>query len=245
MPVETHFLLDSTNSHLLRALGAGDVRLRACVAEQQSQGHGRRGRAWLTPLGGGLALSVAVPMGRLRDRRALPLRVGVGVAEALSRLGLRQVGIKWPNDLVVHGRKLGGLLIEGGSAGFVIGVGLNHHGFVSAGSRVDPGIGQPFTSLMDELGVRAPSRERVAVVMLEAIEAMLRGTQDDWAERFARYDALCDRPVRVVGETAWHGIARGITADGALRVETIDGERLCHAGEVSIRMRAHEQDGRA
>lgn len=247
MPIERHFLLDSTNSHMLRALAAGASGVRACLAEQQSRGRGRRERTWLTPLGGGLALSVAVPAHRLRDRRALPLRVGVVVADALSRLGLRRIGLKWPNDLVVRGRKLGGVLIEGSAAGVVIGLGLNQHGFGRLRRRAVSGLGQPVTSLVDELGARAPSRARVARVVLEAIDTMLREPIADWETRFVRYDVLRDQPVRVIEGAGdeWQGVARGIGVDGALRVETSAGVRLCHAGEVSVRMRAWQSDGGA
>lgn len=233
----TCFETDSTNARLLQALQQGLARSVALAAEQQTHGRGRHERRWLTPLGGGIALSVAWPYALLpggRSPAALSLRVGVALAQACARLGVRNVRLKWPNDLVVDGRKLGGILIEGGAAGLVVGVGLNHAFPQGWRSRV----GQPLTSLSDILGRRVPPRSRVLDVVLDALLAEMCSDDEAWRESFARRDALAGCPIRVggAGGDAWEGVACGVTEDGALRVITPGGERLCHAGEVSVRM---------
>lgn len=229
----TCFETDSTHDRLLQALRQGLDGWLALAAEQQTRGRGRRGRVWRTPLGGGIALSLAWPYASA-PADALPLRIGVALAWACARLGVRDVRLKWPNDLLVEGRKLGGVLIEGSASGFVIGVGLNH-----TLPRRWPDVGQPVTSLRTILGARVPPRARVLEVVLEALLAELRAPNPAWQAAFARRDALAGRRVRIdgAGET-WEGVACGVTQEGALRVQTPQGLRLCHAGEVSVRAQA-------
>lgn len=240
--IATCFETDSTNARMQQVLRAGYPDVRALAAEQQTQGRGRRARPWMTPLGGGIALSLACPYGNLPAGRvplALPLRVGVALAQACGRLGVRNVRLKWPNDLMLEGRKLGGILIEGGARGVVIGVGLNHAIPTSWKGRVD----QPVISLRDVLGARTPARSRVLDVLFEALMAVRHGNDAEWREAFSRYDALARREVRICATAGdiwdvWEGVANGVTEEGALRVITPAGERLCYAGEVSVRLGA-------
>ena len=116
--LEVAWSLDSTNSELLRR--STPMRgVDALLAERQTGGRGRRGRAWASPLGAHVYLSLARQFGGgLARLGGLSLVAGVAVAEALHALGFVQVGLKWPNDIVVAApdglRKLGGLLVEGG-----------------------------------------------------------------------------------------------------------------------------------
>src|ERR1700740_279764 len=106
----------STNSVLLAEKGLARPVL--LVADQQTAGRGRRGRRWPAAPGGGLTLSLALAM--LRHRRelaALPLVAGVAVARALHALGVTRAALKWPNDILVDGAKLGGILVETKSNG--------------------------------------------------------------------------------------------------------------------------------
>jgi BirA family transcriptional regulator, biotin operon repressor / biotin---[acetyl-CoA-carboxylase] ligase len=118
----------STNSVLLAQCPARPVLL---VAETQTAGRGRRGRRWLSaPRGAALTFSLAAPFKRpLRELPPLAPAVGVALAGVLRKAGIRRVGVKWPNDLMVAGAKLGGILIETRSARgatcVVIGVGIN------------------------------------------------------------------------------------------------------------------------
>jgi BirA family transcriptional regulator, biotin operon repressor / biotin---[acetyl-CoA-carboxylase] ligase len=117
----------STNSALLADPSPRRVLL---VAERQTAGRGRRGRRWLSARGAALTFSIAAPMARpLREIAPLAPVAGVAIARALRRLGVRRVGLKWPNDLMVNGAKLGGILVEtrsrDGSIRVVVGVGIN------------------------------------------------------------------------------------------------------------------------
>lgn len=231
---EVRFALGSTNAELLRRLGREG--LPALLAEHQTHGRGRRERVWLTPLGGGVAMSLALPRQQADRLTALPLAVGVALAAALRRLGLRGVELKWPNDLMVGGRKLGGILVEARPMGMVIGVGLNHR-FPSGWVKT---VAQPVTSLAAEMGARLPSRDRVVQCMLEALMSLSQDGQAGWQHAFARYDMLAGKVIRVqeAAGDVWEGVAAGIGADGALRVRTATGERLCHAGDVSVRVQS-------
>jgi len=240
--LEVAWTVDSTNSELLRRGPApGTVVL---LAERQTAGRGRLGRAWASPLGAQVCLSVRRGFeGGLARLAGLSLVAGIAAAEALRALGYADVGLKWPNDLVVDGHKLGGLLVEGGGeyAGpvhAVVGLGLN----VRLPEAVAAGIDQPWTDLARLPGT-PPSRTAIAAALLghllPALEAFDRAGLAPFLPRYAALDALAGRPVRVLGGqgSVVEGQALGVAADGGLRVLTGAGERVFHAGEVSVRPR--------
>lgn len=234
--------IDSTNSRLLEADPAQDPQ--ALFAESQTAGRGRRGRDWVSPFGSNLYLSLAWSFPAWPARlTTLPLAVAVALARALATLGLPEVGIKWPNDLHVDGRKLAGVLIEprgeaGGSCRVVVGVGLN----VGMQAAQAGNVSQPWTSLAAALvtrGRRLASREAVAVAVLGELAPALRHFQDHgftpFAAEWRSRDLLRDRPVRFEGGEVGDGIARGIDGDGGLVVEVAGERRVIHAGDVSVR----------
>ncbi|WP_397573027.1 biotin--[acetyl-CoA-carboxylase] ligase [Silanimonas sp.] len=207
------------------------------LADRQSAGRGRRGRAWQTDPEGALAFTVlrrfALPPMRLAP---LGPAVGVAVARALHDAGASALRLKWPNDLVVDDAKLAGLLIEARGEAVAIGIGLN--------LAVDavPGVEQPWTDLR-RAGVADVARPRILGVLLRALLPALAEFEREgfaaFAEDWTRFDALAGRPVRVLaGERVEDGVAIGIDAGGGLRVRHADGERVHHAGEVSVRVAA-------
>lgn len=237
-----HWQLDSTNSEVQRCAARDPRDLLACFAETQSAGRGRHGRHWRTPLGGGIALSVLKRFdAAMASLAGLSLAVGVAAAEALADAGTTDVALKWPNDLVARGAKLGGILVElGGDAlgpcHAIVGIGINVHlGAVRAA------IDQPSIGLAELVPVA--SRTRLAVALLERlVDTLDRFARDGFApfvDAFTRRDALRGHIVDVLHRgTRRRGTAVGIDARGALRVdfdgvvETIDG------GEVSVRVQA-------
>ena len=123
--------VDSTNRLARRVaeayLGSGRRPPRlALIARGQTAGRGRRGRGWRSPAGQGIYASLLLPIASAEALAALPLRVPLALCEALDAYGV-EAGIKWPNDLVVDGRKLGGVLIEAlaGSRVAIVGFGIN------------------------------------------------------------------------------------------------------------------------
>ncbi len=234
---------DSTNSRLLQqpvpALGA-----RVLLAERQTAGRGRRGRAWVSPLAAHVYLSVLRQYrGGLSRLGGLSLVAGVAAAEALHAAGFVQVRLKWPNDLVVEGRKLGGVLVEGGGehggpARAVVGLGVN----VRMPEEQAGNIDQPWVdlhTLAQDRGT-AVSRNRLAAGLLSrllpAFEQFDQAGLQPFLPRYAAMDALHGQRVEIRwGEEVHAGVAEGIAADGALQVRDGNGVRLFHAGEVSVR----------
>lgn len=245
--LEVAWSIDSTNTALLRAplppRGA-----RALLAERQTGGRGRLGRAWASPLAAHVYLSLARGFGGgLARLGGLSLVAGVAVAQALHGLGFAQVRLKWPNDVVIDDgvqlRKLGGLLVEGGgelagAARAVIGLGLNVRMPDAAAQAID----QPWCDLA-RLAAPAPPPARNAVAaavlarLLPALEAFDADGLAPFLALYAPFDALAGRAVVLhdAGGAAC-GTALGLADDGALRVRLDDGrERRVHAGEVSVR----------
>ena len=238
--LEIGWTLSSTNTELLQR-SAPERGTAVLLAERQTGGRGRRGRHWASPLAAHVYLSLSRGFGGGLSRMGgLSLAVGVAVVEALHGLGFRNAGLKWPNDVVVAGHKLGGLLVEGGGefagpARAVIGLGLNVR--MPQASAAD--ISQPWTDL-DTLAGAEVSRNTVVAALLAALLPALEQFEQHglapFLPRYAGMDVLQGRAVRVEEAGVLHdGVACGLAEDGALRVN-IDGRETCfHAGEVSVR----------
>lgn len=234
------FETDSTNARALQS-PPPPRGTHAWLAERQTAGRGRRGRGWVSPLAAHVYLSLSRRFeGGIAALQGLSLAAGVAAADALHALGHRGVGLKWPNDLLADGRKLGGILVEvGGEAAgpvrAVVGLGLNVSMPASAARDID----QPWCDLAS-LSPGPVSRQAVCVALLDALLPMLARFEREGLAPFVagwdRHDLLAGRAVQVVeGERVFEGVALGISADGALRLRHRDGERLCHAGETSLR----------
>ena len=236
---------DSTNTQLLAADTDADPQM--LFAERQTAGRGRRGREWVSPFGSNLYGSMAYSFAAWPPRlTALPLAIAVAVARVVESIGLPQVGIKWPNDLHLDGKKLAGILIEprgeaGGSCRVVVGVGLN----LGMSNAQAVGVTQPWTSLGAALAARAqpaPSRNALAALLASELAAALRHFASHgfapFAAEWKRRDLLADQPVRIEAAEVLNGTARGVDADGGLIVETIAGRQVVHAGDVSVRAAA-------
>jgi BirA family biotin operon repressor/biotin-[acetyl-CoA-carboxylase] ligase len=238
--IEVVFETDSTNALALRGPAPASG-TRAWLAERQTAGRGRRGRRWASPLAAHVYLSLSRRFdGGLAALQGLSLAVGVAAADALHALGYTRVGLKWPNDLMADGHKLGGVLVEiGGEAGgpmrVVVGLGLNVRMPASAARDID----QPWCDLAS-LSPTPPSRQAVCIALLDALLPMLSRFEREglaaFVDGWARHDLLAGRPVKLqVGERLIEGIALGIAADGALRLRDATGEHHHHAGEASLR----------
>lgn len=242
--LEVHEQLASTSDTLLAVSDLPAGRFDACLAEIQTAGRGRRGRRWLAPFGSGLCLSVNWAW---RDAppapSALSLAAGVAVLRALGAVKLRGFALKWPNDILHAGRKLGGILIDlrseaAGPAYVVVGIGINFRlpARVMEELQAD---GQGATDLA-QAGLPMPSRNALAAAVVNELvlaleEFGLRGLAA-FADEWRAADALQDRPVRVRhGEQSLDGLARGVDADGALLVDVAGERRRLLSGEVSVR----------
>ena len=235
----------STNGALLERGAPPPGRFDFLTAEYQSAGRGRRGRSWLAPPGGAICLSWSWSFDALASQvGALSLAVGVAALRALAQCGIGGVQLKWPNDLVTPRGKLGGILIEmraevAGPTHVVVGIGLNVALGAALQSRIGE-LGQPACDLAQLAGLPPPRNRLVAALLGQGVDALQvfgeRGLAPFLAE-YAAADALRDRPVRLSGaHTGFDsGIARGLDADGALRIEHAGAIHRIIAGEISIR----------
>ncbi len=238
-----HEALASTSDTLLDVDDLPAGRFDACLAEFQTAGRGRRGRRWLAPFGSGLCLSVNWSF---RDAPAalgaLSLAAGVAVLRALARQGVANAGLKWPNDIVHEGRKLGGILIDlrgeaAGPAYVVVGVGLN----TCLPAQTMAALRAAGIEAVDlaTLGV-VPRRSAAAAVLIGELALALeefdaRGFAA-FAEEWQGADVLAGRPVQVQqGEQLQEGVARGVDEDGALLLDTAGARRRVLSGEVTVR----------
>ena len=246
--LEVHFLIDSTNDflHAEPAPAAGEARV--VCAELQRAGRGRRGRRWIAPFGSGLTFSIAWTFAESpAELPALGLALGVAVAQELRRLGAAGVSLKWPNDLLLDGRKLGGLLTQlrqeaGGPATVVAGLGLNLALPDEARVAIEAPGALTATDLASAFPDGLPSRNQVAALLVAALqESLARFAVRGFASLAADWeslDALRDAPVQIqrAGEQL-QGTARGTDHDGALLVETSGRLVRVFSGDVSVRGR--------
>src|SRR5437762_1526743 len=234
----------STNSVLLERANPPSALSEVFLAEYQTAGRGRRGRAWQASPGGAICLSLSWTFREVpRDLGALSLVIGVCALRALRELGVVGAGLKWPNDLLLGERKLGGVLIElraesAGPACVVIGIGLN----MALGAALLQRISESGMAATDlrSAGLAEPSRNSVAAALVSACLRGLRAFEREGLTPFIAEwqaaDALRGRSVDVsAADGIAHGLARGVDVHGALLVETPQGVRRFIAGDVTVR----------
>lgn len=239
--LDVQYEILSTNSYLLERSRQGDYSGHACFAECQTEGRGRRGRNWVSPFGGNIYGSLlwrfstgAMQLG------GLSLAVAVAVARTLREIGLADIGVKWPNDIIAGERKLAGILLEvvGEAAGpchVVIGVGINVRMPALAGQEID----QAWTDADTLLG-RPVGRNRLAGLLLSHLISVVREFEADglapFLEEWQRMDCFAGREVMLqLPNGTVQGVARGVDAGGALML-AVEGElRRYHSAEVSLR----------
>jgi len=234
--LEVHGEVDSTQRIARERLAAGQRAPLAIFAEAQSAGRGQHGRNWHSPAGAAIYVSVVWASARnLQALSGLSLAVGLAVQRTLATLGIA-AELKWPNDVLVDGRKIAGVLVEvvandSGSCA-VIGIGLNHC------LPADAPIEQHWTDL--EQAGACVDRSEAAGRLLQHLRTQLLDFEVNGLLAVTRIwpkiDALVGKPLWLHdGSQRTRATGRGIDALGRLRVE-IDGlERRLSAGEVSVR----------
>lgn len=242
--IDIHAVIASTNAYLMEIANRSQISGRVCLAEYQTAGKGRRGRAWVSPFGHNIYLSIVwhYPGGPAAIA-GLSLAVGIAVVRALRKLGVDEVNLKWPNDIYWRGRKLAGILIEvsgesGGPCHAVIGLGLN----VYLPGRQAETIEQAWVDLQQIAGDEIIlQRNRLVALLLNEMlpiiagfePAMLRNHVEEWRE----YDCMRGREATLfIGQQRFDGVVRGIDDQGLLLMESGEGEiRAFASGEVSFR----------
>jgi BirA family biotin operon repressor/biotin-[acetyl-CoA-carboxylase] ligase len=218
--VEAYDSIGSTNDRALSIATEGAPAWTVVVADEQTAGRGRRGAQWVSPAGSGLWLSVLL---RARDSiPELPLLVGLACAEGIESLHDVRVGIKWPNDLQIDTRKLGGVLCETSDSVAVAGFGIN----VSTPDGGWPSALSGVATSLEEHSSKDLGRSHLATEVLVCLRALL-SVERPFA---AAHAAVQERDVlagqEVVTEQGGAGRAVGIDEGGALLMERSDQTRV-------------------
>ncbi|MDO6748628.1 bifunctional biotin--[acetyl-CoA-carboxylase] ligase/biotin operon repressor BirA [Gilvimarinus sp. 1_MG-2023] len=235
---------DSTNSQLLDS-SAPLPSESFCLAEQQTAGKGRRGRQWVSPFGCNLYLSGVWQFeGGAAQLEGLSLAVGVCIARALESFGVEGVQLKWPNDVLVGGKKLAGILLEmsGDPAGLcrvVVGVGINMQMPATSAQSID----QPWIDLqrlVREQKLAPVGRNTLAAGLIQQLCGLMikfeRGGFTPWRELWLQRAAFLGSQVSLqTANSVVDGTLIGVDNSGALQLSVGDEERLFYGGEVSLR----------
>jgi BirA family transcriptional regulator, biotin operon repressor / biotin---[acetyl-CoA-carboxylase] ligase len=222
--VEAHDVLPSTNDRARELADSGAAPFTVVLADEQTAGRGRSGHSWHSAFGTGLWISALLPGAGMLPAH-LPLLVGLATARAAERASPRVgIGLKWPNDLFLKGRKVGGILCERHHGVVVTGVGLNvrqrHMDF-------PPELLGVATSL-EASGAGVVSMGSLVTALLGQLHALCahptRSLAEELHQELAARDVLWGLEVET--QVAGCGVARGIDADGPLLLEPPDGTNV-------------------
>ncbi len=233
-------VIDSTNTRLLLQSVKSNIHGQVLFAEFQTTGRGRRGDKWVSPPGTGICFS----LGYVFDTppatfSALSLVVGISMAEALDKIGVDGIKLKWPNDIVRGQEKIAGILIEmraeaSGASRTVIGIGLNF----MLPEKVSKLVDRPVGDLGSHVTVKF-TRNQVAATILHVLNVNLSRFEisgfaafhDDWRN----FDSLLGRKIRLeLGAREVNGVSRGVDKNGALLVETNSGLESFLSGHLTV-----------
>lgn len=245
---DLHFYraIDSTNSEAERLLAAGAEAPSVIVANEQTAGRGRLGRQWHSPQGGNLYASFAFrPQFPPREMSVITLWLGLAVARCLRDDFALPVMLKWPNDLLIDGRKVAGMLTEARvdadrTRDLVFGLGLN----IVADLTAWPAAVRERATTLQQAAPHALSVNGVAMTVIKAVLSayarFLGGDRSPLIRDWPAFDALAGQRVEAEqGGKILRGVASGIDQSGLLRLRMDDGsERHLHSGEVTFSHRS-------
>jgi BirA family biotin operon repressor/biotin-[acetyl-CoA-carboxylase] ligase len=241
--IELFQSLDSTNKYLQEQAEKSGCSGSVVLAERQTSGRGRRGKTWVSPFAANIYMSILWDFEQgAQALEGLSLAVGVAVRRALIEVGLEDVRLKWPNDIYIGNKKLGGILLEmigdpAGHCSVVIGVGIN----VSMPASIAVNIDQPWTDCCSESD--APiARSRLAALLIDNIFDILNdfeslgfaGYRDEWqeADAFKGLQGTISTPRDSVS-----GTVIGVDNSGAVQLKLMSGEvKSFIGGELSLRL---------
>jgi len=241
IPLEVLWSVDSTNHYLAELATRNHPSGATCIAEMQTHGRGRRGRHWISPLGGNIYLSQLWQFtGGPAQLSGLSLAAAIAVTRVVRQFGVSFAGVKWPNDILVNGEKLAGILLEirgesSGPTSVIVGVGLNIRLNESTGKDID----QPYTSLEKHLG-RTVQRNRLAAHLINELrqiyDVFVVNGFDAFVDEWCALDVYRDKPVNLHLPTGVvSGIGRGVDSTGALQIEQQGEITRYQSGEISLR----------
>lgn len=240
--IDLLFSTDSTNADAMRKGQEGRSHY-LVLAEHQANGRGRRGKAWVSPLGANISLSMLWTFkSSMAALEGLSLAVAILVVDALRACGYEGLGVKWPNDILLNSCKLAGILLEisgdaEGPCKVVIGIGINVKMPCSSGAAID----QAFTDLASNFEI-APDRSRIVAELVKGLTAGLAVFAKHgfaaFQPRWNDIDVYKGRDVEIIsGASRRVGRALGVSETGALLLETESGVALIAGGELTPSLR--------
>jgi len=242
--VEVKTVVESTNDVIKEALATKTISSTrsgtTIFSEAQTAGRGRRGKQWVSPLGASLYFSTHWRFEQgISATMGLSLVVGIAIVEALTQLGVDDLGLKWPNDIYYQGRKLAGILVElegqgSDSCDIIIGAGIN----VLLPPDATQEIGQPFADI-SETGVLVDRNQLAGTILRHVITLLEEFEQTgfvSFVDRWHKHDCFLGHAVQLhMGQRCIEGVASGVDAQGGL-VITNDNQRQSYfGGEISLR----------
>jgi BirA family biotin operon repressor/biotin-[acetyl-CoA-carboxylase] ligase len=236
------FTTKSTNSDAISCGQAGADSV-ICIAEHQSEGRGRRGKEWQSPLGSNIYMSMLFSFQcRIAALEGLSLAVAVMVVRALHESGYSGFRLKWPNDILLDGRKIAGILLElsgdaSGPCKVVIGIGINTQLSAACRDRIE----QPVAELAESF-VQSPDRNLIIACLIRALSA---GVTQFAASGFPAFQVAWEaldhyrgKHVQIGGgPMVVEGVVRGVDIRGGLLLETVEGIRVIQGGELAPSVR--------
>lgn len=235
--------IDSTSAEAQRLLLIEDRIPFYVLAEQQTNGRGRRGRAWISPFGENIYYSLVLRVhGGMRLLEGMSLAVGLALLKVVRHFGVADAGLKWPNDVLVGERKLAGILVElsGDPADVchvIIGIGLNVNMLTSNAAEIN----QPWTSMRAESGVAFNRNHLVAELNRQLshylgvqLEEGFLPLRDEW-ESCHLWQGR--RVVLNAGGDPIEGVVLGVDRSGGIRFLVNGAEQVLSGGELSLRLR--------
>jgi BirA family biotin operon repressor/biotin-[acetyl-CoA-carboxylase] ligase len=234
-------ILESTNQYLLDKL-PNISNGQTCIAEYQAAGRGRRGREWVSPFASHLYFSMYWRLeAGIEKASGLSLLVGIATVNALEKLGLHGVGLKWPNDLYYQGKKLAGILIELNAQASdvchsVIGIGINVRMPEQQGKLID----QPWIDL-NNISTQPVDRNQLSGLLIKELHTLLSDYEEKglvpFLDRWFELDYFLNKQVNlIVADNIQTGICRGINEQGALLLEIDNEIKPYIGGEISLRL---------
>ena len=222
--------VDSTNAWILRQAETEGL---CCIANHQVAGKGRQGRKWKDGKGGSILMSMGWQMDT-EHASGVSLVAGLAAIRSLQESGIEGVQLKWPNDILFDGKKLGGILVEKTGSKIVVGLGMNFH----LKESLALGIEQPWTDICS-LGVPCDANQLLAAILRNmgemVTDCLIRGFSG-YMNHWNSLDAFrgCLTEVRM-NKQILVGVEQGVDESGALRIQTDEGLKSVYSGDVSLR----------
>lgn len=236
--------MESTNVRAKELAWQGGVHGQVVLARRQSSGRGRLQRQWESPKGGLWMSVVLQPNLSLADASKLTLAASVAIVDAFEELYSLRIGIKWPNDLIFNGLKIAGILGEvvgewNTVQTLILGIGINVN---FPRERLSPLLNA--TTLHEILGYEVDLNMLAAGILKHLqnqVTALEKKAFEELRSNWSKRAVGLGEEVRILrGEQVFQGIFKGITIDGALLLETEDGEKSFSAGEVQLRSKMNK-----